>query len=76
MPDQGYNFHILPFLIGFLDGKILFFEKMMIDADRMMISFDDLNYLIKKVHPDDNFLLVFIFFCEICLDNELLSEAG
>lgn len=49
---------------------------MMIDADWMMISLDNLNYINKCLQPEDNFLLVFIFFCEMFLLNEIAREEG
>ena len=49
---------------------------MLIDANRMMVRFDYLNYIILSLHPDDNFLLVGIFFCETFLINGPDIEVG
>lgn len=72
---RSYFFKLLIFK-QFLNEIVFFFEEVMIYADRMVISFDRLNYFRVRVHPDDSFLLVCMFFWDMFLLKEIAKEAG
>lgn len=76
VPDKWHYLLVLLTLEHFLDKVVLLLEKVLIDADREVIALCDWDYLTHSVHPDDNFRLVSMFFCEMFLLKEMPREAG
>lgn len=49
---------------------------MLVDAHRKVGALCHGDYLTSIIHPDDNFRLVSMFFCEMFLLKEMPSDAG
>ena len=76
MPDKWHNLLILFTFEHFFDIAILFLEQVLVDANRKVAALCHGDYLTLFIHPDDNFRLVSMFFCEMFLLKEMPSEAG
>jgi hypothetical protein len=74
--DQLHHAFVLPGCEELPGELVLFPDEVLIDADRVVVGLDDLNWVGGGVQPEESLRLVLVFFWERCLVKEEPREAG